>query len=218
MKTSETIQELSKALVKASGELKNPVKNAVNPHFKNRYADLTSIIEVSRKTLAENGLAVIQGVECEGALVRVQTRILHLTGEWIESEITMQSESANPQKIGSAITYGRRYGLSAILGISADDDDDGAIASEKGQKKQTPKPAQKQLIKKQPEPDMVVVELKKYFDGLFFEPQERGKIVMHYTEKLGLPDWKNLNDDGKKTILRAIQGAEEKELLDIIGK
>lgn len=217
MKTSETIQELFKALVKASGELKNPVKNAVNPHFKNRYADLTSIIEAIRKTLAENGLAVIQGVECEGALVKVQTRILHISGEWIESEITMQSESANPQKIGSAITYGRRYGLSAILGISADDDDDGAIASEKP-KQQTPKQAPKQLIKKQPEPDMVGVELKKYFDGLFFEPQERGKIVMHYAEKLGLPDWKNLNDDGKKTILRAIQGAEEKELLDIIGK
>ena len=177
MKTSETIQELSKALVKASGELKNPVKNAVNPHFKNRYADLTSIIETSRKTLAENGLAIIQGVECEGALVRVQTRILHISGEWIESEITMQSESANPQKIGSAITYGRRYGLSAILGISAEDDDDGAIASEKPKQQKPllknppvenqnqPKPAAKQLIKKQPEPDMVGVELKKYFDS-----------------------------------------------------
>jgi len=125
MKTSETVKEIFAALVKAIGEIPNPAKNAVNPHFKNRYADLAIILEAAKPVLMKNGLAAIQGAEADGNIVTIRTRIVHISGEWIETALTMAATGTDPQKIGSAITYGRRYGISAILNIAADDDDDG---------------------------------------------------------------------------------------------
>ena len=125
MNTSEKIENISKALVEAIGEIPNPPKNAVNPHFKNKYADLAGILDTAKPILKKNGLTVIQSAETDGNLVTVKSRILHVSGEWIESALTLTAQGTDPQKIGSAITYGRRYGISAMLNIAADDDDDG---------------------------------------------------------------------------------------------
>lgn len=143
MQQSESIKEIYGALVKALGEISNPQKNAENPHFKNRYADLSSIIEMARPVLLAHGLAVIQGSETDGRKVTVKTRIIHLSGEWVENSVTMEAAGTDPQKIGSALTYGRRYGLSAILNIAADDDDDGEANRGKPAQK-TPQTSPKQ--------------------------------------------------------------------------
>ena len=129
---SPTIGKLAAALSKAQLAMESAKKDATNPHLRNRYADLTSCWAACRKPLGDNGLAVAQLTETISAsAIRIRTILLHESGEWIRSELTVPcaaSKGINPaQAMGSAISYGRRYGLSALIGISADDDD-GATA------------------------------------------------------------------------------------------
>lgn len=129
MRTSETIGELSVALCKAQGELGHAAKLATNPHFKSRYADLQAIVDASRSVLAKNGLAVIHGCEgADGKTVTVTCRLIHTSGQWIESSLALQPTKPDPQGIGSAITYGRRYTLASIVGIATEDDDGNAAS------------------------------------------------------------------------------------------
>ena len=125
MKTSEQISELAAALAAAQGMMDNAVMNRVNPHFKSKYADLAAIFDAARKPLSANGLAIVQTIG-DGVL---HTRLLHTSGQWIASEHPLPM-SGRPQEIGSALTYARRYSLSALIGIAADEDDD-ANAAEK---------------------------------------------------------------------------------------
>ena len=125
MKTSEQISELAAALAAAQGMMENAVMNRVNPHFKSKYADLAAIFDAARKPLSANGLAIVQTIG-DGVL---HTRLLHASGQWIASEHPLPM-SGRPQEIGSALTYARRYSLSALIGIAADEDDD-ATGAEK---------------------------------------------------------------------------------------
>lgn len=129
MNKSESIGKLAESMSKAQASLKSAPFNRVNPHFKNRYADLTSVIDTARKPLSENGLTFMQFVSCSGPVVSVETVIAHSSGEWISGTLSLTATKADPQGVGSAITYAKRYGLCAALGISADDDDDDNDAS-----------------------------------------------------------------------------------------
>jgi hypothetical protein len=130
MTRSESIKELAAALAKAQGAIKGALKDRTNPHFKSQYADLASVWEACRAQLTANGIAVIQGVECDGKTsVRVETTLAHASGEWVSSTLELPSAQASAQGMGSAITYARRYGLSAMVGIAPTDDDDGEAAS-----------------------------------------------------------------------------------------
>lgn len=123
MKSSEQIAKLASALAKAQGRFKAAAKDAVNPHFRNRYADLASIWDAIREPLSINGLAVVQGAETSAKEALVTTTLLHESGEWIQSTVTIPVVKGDAQGVGSAITYGRRYGLTALVGITQDDDD-----------------------------------------------------------------------------------------------
>lgn len=123
MQTSEDIKELAAALAKAQGQMTFAVKDAVNPHFKSRYSDLASVWEACRKPLTDNGLSVIQGAACHDNVVVIDSMLLHSSGQWIKCVLTLEAKDPYPQAIGSAITYGRRYLLSAMVGIAPDDDD-----------------------------------------------------------------------------------------------
>lgn len=130
MRTSEAINELAAALAKAQAEMKNAKLNKVNPHFKSRYADLAEIRDTVTPALAKNGIAVTHGMDTiEGGGLVVVTRLIHSSGQWIESRFPIAYDK--PQTMGSAITYGRRYNLSAIANIAADDDDDANAANDK---------------------------------------------------------------------------------------
>jgi hypothetical protein len=127
---SETIDLLATALCAAQGELKNAKINRQNPHFKNRYADLASVRDAIAPTLAKHGLAITQTMEI-GELsggFSLQTMLIHKSGQWVTSEYPLPV-NAKPQELGSALTYARRYSLSSIVGIAADDDDDAEMAS-----------------------------------------------------------------------------------------
>ena len=129
MKTSEQISELAAALAAAQGMMENAIMNRINPHFKSKYADLAAIFDAARKPLSANGLAIVQTIG-DGVL---HTRLLHTSGQWIASVHPLPM-SGRPQEIGSALTYARRYSLSALIGIAADEDDN-ANAAEKARTK-----------------------------------------------------------------------------------
>ena len=131
---SDNINELSVALIAAQALVQPAKKDSVNPHFKSGYASLQSVWDAARAVLAPHGLAISQGfIESNGEAVTVTTTLIHKSGQWLRSSLTMKPQRADPQGIGSAITYGRRYGLSAMLGIVADEDDDGNAASHPAQ-------------------------------------------------------------------------------------
>lgn len=154
MKTSDSLASLAPALVKASAELKAVGKDRTNPHFKSTYASLDAIMEAVRPVLAKHGLTLVQGASMphsdeSGRLVgfTVETLLLHASGEFVSSAVVMPLGKADPQGAGAAMSYGRRYGVSAILSLATEDDDDGnsAMPSPKDRAqeyaKAAPKPA-----------------------------------------------------------------------------
>jgi hypothetical protein len=130
MRQSESITKIASAIVKAQGELNAVSKDGTNPHFRSKYATLQNIVESCRDTLRKHGLAVVQTFsETDGTYINLDTTLLHESGEWIAGTFTMTPTKHDPQGMGSATTYARRYALSAILGIVTDDDDDGNASS-----------------------------------------------------------------------------------------
>lgn len=128
LRTSEDISELAAALAAAQPEIEGAEKNAANPHLRSKYANLTAVMAACRPALAKHGLCLVQGVSTADGGVTVTTRLLHKSGQWIESSITMPVNKNDAQGVGSAITYGRRYGVSAMVGVTPDEDDDGEAA------------------------------------------------------------------------------------------
>ena len=140
---SEAIGELAAALAAAQGEMTAASKDATNPHFKSRYATLASVWDAIRGPLSQHGLSVSQVLESaeNGVGVAVRTMLLHSSGQWIASRYVMPiTDKLTPQAMGSAITYARRYALSAIVGIAPDDDDDGNAASVTPARHEAPSP------------------------------------------------------------------------------
>ena len=142
MNKSESIQNIAKALVGFQAEVKNPANTADNPFFKSKYAPLPDILNDVRPLLAKHGLALLQAPSGDGDKIVITTLLMHESGEWIEAcPLILKADKATAQGAGSAITYGRRYALSAVLGISSEDDDDGNQATKPTQPPAPQKPA-----------------------------------------------------------------------------
>jgi hypothetical protein len=147
MTTSDTIDKLATALAQAQGEMDGAKKSATNPFFEKKYADLASVKEAMRAPFAKAGLSVVQfpkttfngeptafewtakrsgevryGVRVF-TIVTVVTRLLHSSGQWMEDQVSAMLPNGDPQAVGSAITYLRRYALQAVAGIATEDDD-----------------------------------------------------------------------------------------------
>lgn len=142
MRTSESISNISAALAKFQSEVKQPKKDTNNPFFNKKYVPLEGVVSVITEPLAKNGLSYIQSTGTEGENVIVTTLLMHTSGEFIESDPLRLpghqvqkggGKDFNPQGIGSAITYGRRYSLTALLGIASEEDDDGNSGSQNEQ-------------------------------------------------------------------------------------
>ena len=118
---SETIGELALALSSLQTAMKPAAENSVNPHFKSKYADLASCWDAVRPHL--KCLSITQSVASSGKTVEITTLLIHSSGEWLSSTLGLEARDPSPQATGSAITYGRRYGFCAALGISSGDDD-----------------------------------------------------------------------------------------------
>lgn len=126
------LNELAEALAKAQGKIHPAPKDADNPFFKSKYASLPAIREAMKDAFAENGLSVVQIPEVIDGQLRLKTLLLHESGQSLDCGVlAVETDMANPQKMGSAITYFRRYALAAISQTVADEDDDGNTASGK---------------------------------------------------------------------------------------
>jgi hypothetical protein len=122
---SQSIKQLAEALVKFQAEVENVSKDGKNPFFKSKYATLENVISTAKPSLTKNGLSFMQLPEGEG----MTTIIMHTSGEFIEAWAALELKDKTPQGQGSAITYMRRYALSAALGLATEEDDDGNAAS-----------------------------------------------------------------------------------------
>lgn len=146
MQTSEQINDIAAALAKAQSEMAGAVKDADNPFFRSKYADLASVWDACREPLTKHGLSVVQfprtdytgtpepyqwtskqGETRNGVrvicVVSVLTRILHESGQWMEDVVSTMLPTGDPQSVGSAITYLRRYALQSAVGVAPEDDD-----------------------------------------------------------------------------------------------
>ena len=134
MKQSDSISKLATAMCAAQSQMGAAVKDSINPYFHKEgkggeYADLTSVVKAIKEPFAENGLSFVQ-FPCnhmdEG--VGVTTRLMHSSGEWLESEFVLPLVKRDPQAAGAALTYARRYALQSMAGIpNADDDAESAM-------------------------------------------------------------------------------------------
>ena len=122
--SSDTLGKLSEALAKAQGEIEGAKKESDNPFYHARYAALSSVWDACRDPLSKNGLSVVQlPGQNDGKGLFVDSILLHSSGEWISSRLYINPVKDDPQGVGSAISYARRYGLQALIGIAPMDDD-----------------------------------------------------------------------------------------------
>lgn len=151
MQKSDSIKNLAAALAKFQSEIENPKNTADNPFFKSKYAPLNDVLNTVRPLLSKHGLSVIQSPGGDGQNISINTLLIHESGEWIEFDpLVLKAEKMTPQGAGSAVTYGRRYSLSAVLGISSEDDDDGNHASNNQKKKSSQNQQQNKQETKDP--------------------------------------------------------------------
>lgn len=183
IRTSETIINLSKALVETQKELKQPLKDAKNPFFKSEYVPLENVAEAITESATKHGLAFSQyATTTETGNVSVGTIVFHESGEFIEfPPLILKPENTKPQSIGSAITYAKRYSLSAVFGITSDKDDDGDKANGNGEpQKQQQKRNQKQAQNDEPDVHAIV---EKYVQQLAVLGVKRADVVEYVCNK-----------------------------------
>ena len=123
--TSKDIGKLAGALAKAQGMMGSVAKSKTNPFYKSKYADISDCLDACLPALSKNGLAISQGNRfCGEHGYYITTMLLHESGQWLKSEIRIPlTNKKDAQEIGSACTYGRRYGLTAMVGLAQQDDD-----------------------------------------------------------------------------------------------
>lgn len=147
---SQEIGELAKALSAAQGMMDAAKKDSKGNYGK--YTTISSILEVVKDALSKNGLAVVQApMPCEAGNISLRTTLMHSSGQWIASQLTMKAENVSPQKIGSVITYARRYALAALLGVGQEDDDAQSVQDEYEKRARKEEKQRVQQVRKQAE-------------------------------------------------------------------
>ena len=185
MKTSTTINALAKSLAAASASLRNPGQDATNPHFRSKYTSLVGLIDSLRAPLAAQGIIVLQPVSSPVAgRVRVETVLLHSSGEWMSSTADLPS-GATAQSFGASVAYLRRYALQSMLGVSgdADADDDGEAERAKAEA-----PSKKKAVAVRPHSDLTPSTPTDTYVVLKVDskPTKSGTMCAHI--QLGMPD------------------------------
>jgi hypothetical protein len=203
--SSEKITELARTMISVQQSLVPALKDGINTYTESSYATLKSVMEVCRSVLLSHGIWMTQyPVSVEVGHLGLVTKIVHAeTGQWQSSLIEMPLPKNDPQGYGSAITYARRYGLSALLGITTEDDDaESAMPREQTEKQgshpsaeQTKKMAQNQK-QQRPDNDFKIRQLPR-LDGVTYRNQK--------------------DQDGKERVLAMGKTHAKKEFLKTSG-
>lgn len=166
MTTSDQIDQIATALAAAQRAMESAVKESANPFFRSKYADLASVKDAIREPFGKHGLSILQFPKTEYlgtpepyewtaksgetrygvrvvCVVSIVTRILHASGQWVEGDpVSTMLPTGDPQSVGSAITYLRRYALQSAAGVAAEDDDaEGTHRGHTGQPSAKPEPS-----------------------------------------------------------------------------
>lgn len=175
MYCTASIANLAAALAIAQGQIDAASKGSVNPYFKSKYADLNALREAIREPLAANGLSIMQFASTLEDTVSIETVLAHSSGEYVSNTLALPvgrkfDKEGNllpldVQSIGSAITYARRYALSAILSLAADDDDGNAAVGSVPPRQQKSSPTALMRAGREAA-DKGTEELRKWWDGL----------------------------------------------------
>jgi len=203
---SPEIKDLAEALAKAQGQmekLKTDEKASVvtqKGNFSYTYASLANVIECSRKALAENQLVIVQSVEGGPETVTVTSRLMHSSGQWLESALTLKATKPDIQGLGSAATYGRRYSLMALLGVAPEDDD--------GQAACTPPPHHQQQPVKQTKP----VQTQKTEKSAPVPPQVRQILAIQMEHQLSNDEVLQIGG------LETLRGSTEAQLNEALNR
>jgi len=187
METSKEIKNIAQAIVKAQSEF-TTVKRTKQVKYERvqyAYAALEDIIDMARKPLAEAGIALLQFnvMQMERKSIAIVTKLIHgESGEWVSDSITLPLSQMTPQGVGAVITYGRRYSLSALLGIATEDDTDATNG-----KHEEPQP--KEQPREQPDDDAdtcrkIFVNIKNVLSADTFNDAER-KAYLDRATKAG---------------------------------
>jgi hypothetical protein len=147
MNKSETIKELAAGLAKAQALIEGAAKDGNNPHFRAKYATLASVVDAVKEPLAKNGLSYTQVLHDAENAVKVETIILHQSGEWLSCGcLSVPVSKHDTQGFGSALTYARRYSLSAAFGVAPEDDDGNGAAAAAPREAITPRAGSKERL------------------------------------------------------------------------
>jgi hypothetical protein len=196
MEKSESIKELATALNKFQAECSGAKKDADNPFFGSKYANLEAVINCAKSALDNNGLAVSQFPIMDQGYCGVETILMHSSGEWISNKLLLACKKQDPQAMGSAITYARRYSYQSVLGIPSEDDD-----GEKSMQRNSPAPQMTQ------EPKITPVQSNELI-GLF---QSKGALAgdafMNYLkENYGADKFANLYASQFTSVKETLEG------------
>jgi hypothetical protein len=124
------VKQLAAALIAAQADMPAVKPDAKNPHYKSDYVSLDHLIATTRPVLTKHGLAIAQFPSHLDGRPALITRLIHVSGEMLEEATPLLLTKQDMQGMGTAQTYARRYGWAAVLGVSAEDDDDAERASE----------------------------------------------------------------------------------------
>lgn len=210
--SSESLDKLAEALAAFQAEFKNPPKTKVNPFFNSKYVDLGDALDVIRKGLSEKGLSFIQLTSAGEDRVVLHTRLLHVTGQWIEGTYPV-TKLAKAQDMGSALTYARRYALFALVGIAGEDDDDGNAATHGDKKADT---VVSKAVAKATEKQMATIGLK---------PEESKLLantlwheINNLYDKKALEKWNAINTERKDKLLPQDREVVKKAFFDRLAE
>lgn len=208
MQTSDTVKELFSAMIAVAPEIQSIAKSKQAYGYK--YATLDSLIDMLRSVLPKHGLWFIQVPSRNGESSVLTTRVFHESGEWIEDSIEMtdtelQGKANDTQKVGASITYYRRYALSSIFGVAADEDIDGNLNNIR-----KPEPTKTQPQKKQDPMPFLLQNLTKRMES----GETKESILKSYADILKTDDVRELEkmtDTERSTLARFIYVQNQKE-------
>jgi len=213
--SSGDLDALATALAAFQSTFKNPPKNKTNPFFNSTYVDLADALDVVRKGLSEQGLSFIQLTSAGEDRVILHTRLLHVTGQWIEGTYPV-TKLAKAQEMGSALTYARRYALFALVGIAGEDDDDGNVATHGDAKPNNAQSVAQKAVAKATEKQMAKI-------GLTPEESKQlagtlGHEINNLYDKKALEKWNAINTERKDSLLPADREFVKKVFFDRLAE
>lgn len=219
MLASEKIDQLAAALAKAQAEMP-PVNKTKTARVQMKsggtytfdYADLADVLDVVRGVLSANSLAVVQGADVIDGRTLLTTRLMHASGQWIESKYAMAAQGT-PQEKGSELTYLRRYTLCAMLGIAAEEDDDGNGASGNTasvHKRQAPAPKQPAATPAQSPEDKHAGYLARV-EQLIAEKKVPRDWLKKVLEKAGVSELKTMSVEQLETLGKTLSGKKDQQ-------